>query len=196
MTTKGPSQKQVIIPINNEVAKRYLKNVSTHIININYVLKNIKSNIITNFIHVDDKEIVITTNNVASPSNLQEIKKCIKNSLTNNMKQISSPRLLQSKLYLKIISILYISEHSNVQILSDEIKKILKNNHIFNDIVLAFKPRIIKILPKSDIAIVWIDIWDTQNGSNAKNNHQQTLQCGKLYCYSIRSKHELRSPTM
>jgi len=55
-----------------------------------------------------------------------------------------------------------------MQILSDEIKKILKNNHIFNGIVLAFKPRIIKVSPKSDMAIVWIDIWDMQNSSNAK----------------------------
>ena len=93
MTTKGSSQKQVTIPINNEVTKRYLKDVSMHIININHVLKNIKSNIITNFICVDDKEIITTTNNVASPSNLQEIEKCVKNLLTNDVEQISSPRL-------------------------------------------------------------------------------------------------------
>ena len=72
--------------------------------------------------------------------------------------QISSPRLPQSKLYLKIIGILYISEHLNMQILSNEIEKVLKNNHIFNSIILASKPKIIKILPKSDMAIVWINI--------------------------------------
>jgi len=82
--------------------------------------------------------------------------------------QISSPRLPQSKLYLKIIGILYISEHSNVRILSNEIEKVLKNNHIFNSIILVSKPKIIKILPKSDMAIVWINIWDMQNGFNAK----------------------------
>jgi len=30
------------------------------------------------------------------------------------------------------------------------------------------KPRVIKVSPKSDIAIVWIDIWDVQSGKNAK----------------------------
>ena len=30
------------------------------------------------------------------------------------------------------------------------------------------RPRVIKVSPKSDMAIVWIDIWDTQNGNNAK----------------------------
>ena len=50
-----------------------------------------------------------------------------------------------------------------------DIKKILKNNHIFNNIVLAFRPRIIKVSPKSDMAIIWIDIWDTQNSFKAKS---------------------------
>ena len=139
-----------------------------YIININHALKGIKSNIIADFIHVEDKRIVIMTNNVASPSDLQEIEKCVKNSLISNMDQISSPRLPQSKLYLKIVGILYISECSNVQISPNEVEGILKANHIFNDIILTSKPKIIKISSKSDMAIIWIDIWDTQNGSNVR----------------------------
>ena len=105
---------------------------------------------------------------MASPSDLQEIKKCVKNSLVSDADQISSPRLPQSKSYLKIVGIPYISECSNVQISPDEVEGILKANHIFNDIILASKPRIIKISPKSDMAIIWINIWDTQNSSNAR----------------------------
>ena len=85
-----------------------------HVININHALKNIKSNIIVDFIHNNNKSIVITTNNVASSSDLQEIKKCIRNSLTTDMEQTSTLRLPQSKLYLKIVGIPYISEHSNM----------------------------------------------------------------------------------
>ena len=71
--------------MNNKVTKQYLKDSSMYIININCALKGIKSNIIANFICVEDKEIIIMTNNVASPSNLQEIEKCVKNSLISNM---------------------------------------------------------------------------------------------------------------
>ena len=46
MTTKGPLCKQVIVPINNKLAKRFLKDLSIHIININHALKNILSNIV------------------------------------------------------------------------------------------------------------------------------------------------------
>jgi len=120
--------------MNNDVAKRYLEDSSIHIININHALKNIKSNIIADFIHIDDKGIIITTNNMACPLDLQEIKKCIKNSLTTDTDQISTPRLPQSKSYLKIVGIPYISKHLNVRISFEKVESILKVNHIFNDI--------------------------------------------------------------
>jgi len=82
--------------------------------------------------------------------------------------QISSPRLPQSKSYLKIVGISYISKHSNVQISPDKVEGIFKANYVFNNIILASKPRIIKISSKSDMAIIWIDIWDIQNGSNVR----------------------------
>jgi len=116
---------------------------------------------IADFIHVEDKDIVVTTNNVLSGSDLQEIEKYIKNSLSSNADKVSMARLPQSKLYLKIVGILFISEKTNNQILSDEIEDVLKNNYIFNNIILASKPCIIKVSPKSDISIIWINIWDS-----------------------------------
>ena len=98
------------MPINNETAKRYLKDLSMYIININCALKSIKLNTIANFIHIEDKSIVITTNNIASPSDLQKTEKYIKNLLSTNIDQISLSRLLQSKSYLKIVGIPYINE--------------------------------------------------------------------------------------
>jgi len=169
MTTKGPSHKQVIVPMNSKVAGRFLKNSSIHIINIKCALKNIKSKIMADFIYIKDKDIVISTNNVASPSNLQEIEKYVKSSLANDSDQMSSPRLPQLKSYLKIVGIPYVNEQSNLHISPEDLKKILKNNHIFNNIVLASRLKIIKVSPKSDMAIIWIDIWDTQNGFKVKS---------------------------
>ena len=131
-----------------------MKDASTHVININRALKSIKSNIIADFIRLDDKCIIIFTNNVANPSDLQEIERCVKNSLVVEEDQIESPKLPQSKSYLKIVSISYISNQTNTKLFPDKVEKILKNSYIFNDIVLASKPQIIKILPKSDIFIV------------------------------------------
>ena len=112
------------------------------------------------FIHVDSKGIIIATNNIASPLDLQAIEKYIKNAICGKPNQVQSLRLPQSKSYLKIIGIPYLLELINMYIMLEDIKKILKSNHIFNDVVLASKPRIIKVSLKSDMAIIWINIWD------------------------------------
>ena len=160
MTTKGPLHKQIIISISNELGIRFTKDSASYIININHILKNIKSNICTDYISSDNKDVNIITNNVTSNSNLQEIEKYVKQSLKDNNNKIASLRLSQSKSYLKIVDILYYIDKSNTCITTEDIECILKNTHIFNEIVLASRPRIIKVSSKLDMAIVWIDIWD------------------------------------
>ena len=106
------------------------------------------------YICINSKGIIITTNNVVSPPDLQAIEKYIKSTSSVDADQVQSPRLPQSKLYLKIVSIPYLSEATNMCITSEEVERILKNNHIFNNVVLASKPRIVKVSPKSDMAII------------------------------------------
>jgi len=180
MTTKGPSRKQVIVPMNSELSKKFIKDSSSHVTNINRALKGIASKTMVDFIHVEDKGIVITTNNISSNSDLQEIENYVKSSLSSDAEQILSPRLPQSKSYLKIIGIPYNSKNTNSCISSDDVESILKSNHIFNNIVLASKPCIIKVSPKSDMAIIWIDIWDTQSGSNAKKIINRCFNVGSF----------------
>jgi len=82
---------------------------------------------------------------------------------------MEEPHLPKSKSYLKIIGILFFPHvNSQDKLTSNDIEMILKQNHIFDNISLISKPRVIKVLPKSDMSIVWIDIWDVQSGSNAK----------------------------
>jgi len=49
MTTKIPSRKQIIIPINDINKKIFIKKSSAHITNINQVLKNIKIEVVVDF---------------------------------------------------------------------------------------------------------------------------------------------------
>ena len=79
MTTKRPSKKQVIISMNTKNRNCFMKELSAHVYNINRALKNIKSEIIADFIHLDNKGIIITTNKMTSMLNLQTIKRYIKN---------------------------------------------------------------------------------------------------------------------
>jgi len=86
-----------------------------------------------------------------------------------NSLQVDEPRLPKSKSYLKIIGIPFFP-HANSQgrLTLNDIETILKQNHIFDNISLASKPRVIKVSPKSDMSIIWLDIWDVQSSSNAK----------------------------
>jgi len=68
-----------------------VKESSIHVININRTLKNIKSDVMADFICVENKGVVISTNKVASPLDLQSIEKYIKNCI--EVDQMEPPRL-------------------------------------------------------------------------------------------------------
>ena len=94
-----------------------MKESNAHVYNINRVLKNIKLEIIADFICLDNKDIIITTNKVVSTLDLQTIERYIKNVNNIELNQVEVPRLPQSKSYLKIISIPFLLrryEHSHL----------------------------------------------------------------------------------
>ena len=122
ITMKGPSHKQVIVPMNNDLGKSFTKDFASHVTNINCAFKSIKSNVCADFIYADNRGVIISTNNVASNSDLQEIEKYIKNSLQANNNNITSLRLPQSKSYLKIIGIPYFVDKTNTCISSKDIE--------------------------------------------------------------------------
>ena len=93
MITKYPSRKSVIIPMNLENSNNFMKNSSFHVSNINKALKNIKSDIMVNFIRADNIGVVIITNKVVRSLDLQTIKKYVKNMNNIEVNQIELPRL-------------------------------------------------------------------------------------------------------
>ena len=73
MTTKRPSRKHIIIPMSNDNNSKFMKNSSVHIANINRALKNVKSEVLVNFIHSDSLGIMVVTNKISLQSDLQII---------------------------------------------------------------------------------------------------------------------------
>ena len=168
ITTKGLSRKQIIIPITDSNAEIIVNSANQQITNINRCLKEIKLDITADFIYKIDDRIVITTNKAIAALDLKVIKKYLKNNNEINSDSIKSPYLLMSKSYLKIIGLPYILEQTNSSITPNIIKSIIKEMHIFNNIILASKSCIVKASPKSDMAVVWVNIWDSQNRTKAK----------------------------
>jgi len=73
MTTKESSRKQVIVPMNSENNNIFMKYSTTHIANINRLLRNAKSEVLVDYIHSDPLGISVVTNKVSLQSDLQII---------------------------------------------------------------------------------------------------------------------------
>ena len=112
ITTKGPSRKQVIIPMVKDNINKFMKNSLIHVTNLNRNLRNAMSKVLVNFIRSDLLGMIVVTNKVSLNSNLLIIEKYVKNLENINSTQVKSSRLLQSKSYLKIMGILYYSHGS------------------------------------------------------------------------------------
>ena len=80
MTMKGLSRKHVIIPISNDNITKFMKNSLVHVANINRALRNVKSEVLADFICLDPLGIMVVTNKVSMQSDLQIIEQYVKNS--------------------------------------------------------------------------------------------------------------------
>jgi len=79
ITTKGPSRKQVIIPMVKDNIDRFMKNSSIYMANLNRNLRNSKSEVLVDFIYSDPLGITVFTNKVLLNSDFLTIEKYIKN---------------------------------------------------------------------------------------------------------------------
>ena len=142
------------MPMSNSNANKFMTASSEYIINLDQTLRSIKSDLIINFIHIDHWGLIVTFNRVASSLDISIISKYIKNCNNIDINDIQDIQLPQSKLYLKILSILYIIEGTNVLINSKVIETFIKSTYIFNNINIVSRLHIIKVFPKFDIVIV------------------------------------------
>jgi len=91
MMTKRPSRKQMIIPISNENKANFMESSSKHIANLNRALKNIKLDVMANFVYIDQAGITIITNKVAISLDLQTIKRYVKNANQIGSDNVKTP---------------------------------------------------------------------------------------------------------
>ena len=176
MTTRSLSRKEDIILMTKSNAELIMKSAHKQITNINEHLKNSNSDIITDFIYLSNNGVIITTNHPANTTELSRIENFLKK--INNIDPISieAPHLPKSKSYMKIVRLPYNSELGIIT--PDFIEGVLKEMYLFKNATLVSKSCVIKASPKSDKAVVWVDIWDSQSNSTAKNiiNHHFNIE--------------------
>ena len=178
MTTRGLSRKEVIILMTKSNTELIIKSAHKQITNINEHLKNSNSDIIADFIRLSNNRVIITTNCPANATELSRTENFLKKIDNINPISIEAPCLPKSKSYMKIVGLPYNSELG--MITPDFIEGVLKETHLFKDATLASKPCVIKVSPKSDKVVVWVNIWDSQSSSAAKNIINY---CFNIGCY-------------
>jgi len=128
--------------MSGENINSFMKSLFLHVANLNRLLHNIKSEVLTDYIQADPIGITIVTNKVSQQSDMAVINNYVKSLNDINSLQVDEPHLPKSKSYLKIISILFfLHANSQERLTPNDIETILKQNHIFNNISLASKPR-------------------------------------------------------
>jgi len=154
MTTKDLLRKQIIISMGSNNLKKFLSLSDKYIVNLNYALKDIKSDVIIDFVRFDYKRLIIVFNKVVSPSNICVINNYVKNTNNLNFNDVQDAWLPQSKSYLKILGIPYLIKNINTPIDLNVLEGIIKATHVFNDIKITSKPHVCKVLPKLDMVIM------------------------------------------
>jgi len=91
--------------MGNENIAKFMKNSAIYITNLNRNLKNMKSEVLVDFICSNPVGITVITNKVSLPSDLLIIKNYVKNLESIYSSQVDSSWLPQSKSYFKIIGI-------------------------------------------------------------------------------------------
>ena len=158
-----------------------MKNSSLYVASINWSLRNANSEVLVDFIWSDASSVTVITNKVTVQSDFYIIENYIKKIDDIDTINIDTPHLPQSKSYLKIIGVPYFPhDNSNEHLTPNNIENIIKQNQIFDNIVLALKLCIIKVSPKSDMLIIWIEIWDVQSGSKAKGLINRCFNVGRF----------------
>ena len=136
--TKGPSRKNILIPMDATDRKNILDAANTHIGQINGLMKLYKSHINIDCIRESGNRVTITTSSVANTSDLSILEKYFKGLGDLKSKDIS-PRLLQSKFFLKILGVPYFNNALN-PLNASQVENSLSKMCMFNDITLSSCP--------------------------------------------------------
>ena len=157
MTSKGLLRRQVLVSISLSNSTKFMVLSYKHVENINRALKNIKFNIMTDFIWADYQSLIIMTSKVILSSDLSTIEKVYQEYRCYWIRQHYGAQTFSIKVFIPITS--------------NTVERIIKSMYIFNDVVLVSKPRVIKASSKSDMVVIWVDIWNMSEFKMIDSNY-------------------------
>ena len=89
------------------------------------------------------------------------------------------PCLPQSKSFLKILGVFYWGNNSSLPITQAQVEAVIANTPVFEGVVLASRPCIMKASPSLDMSVIWFDIWDSQKDTKGKTLINRSFNFGR-----------------
>ena len=158
----------MLIPLDTFTAEVIVANTTTAVESYNRDLVEAHSKLRVESVCKAWDGISMSTNFVASAAELEVIKQWLKKVAGLAASTVMESRLPQSKSFLKILGVFYWGNNSSLPITQAQVESVIANTPIFEGVVLASRPRIMKASPSSAMSMIWIDIWNSQKGSKDK----------------------------
>jgi len=158
MTTQGPTRHQVLIPLTPAAAEMMVANAASTVQSCNKGLVSACSKLRVESVHKTWDGVSMSTNSVAFAAELEVIKQWLKK--TANLGDVTEvePHLSQSKSFLKILGIPYWDSKISLPVTLAQVAEALSSSPLFESVILASMPHIMKASPSSDMFVIWIDI--------------------------------------
>jgi len=177
--TQGPTRHWVLVPLDSAAAELIVTNAASAVQSYNKGLVEARSKLRVESVHKAWDGVSMSTNSVASAAELRVIKQWLKKTAGLGESIEVEPRLPQSKSFLKILGVPYWDSKFSLPITPVQVEAALSNSLLFEGVVLASMPCIMKASPSSDMSVIWIDIWDSQKGSKGKTLINRSFNFGR-----------------
>jgi len=150
----GPTRRQVLIPLDTPTVEVVVANTATAVESCNRGFVEAHSKLRVESVRKAWDGISMFTNFVASAAELEVIKQWLKKVAGLAASTVVEPRLPQSKSFLKILGIPYWGNNSSLPTTQAQVESVIANTPIFEGVVLASRPCIMKVSPSSDMSVI------------------------------------------
>jgi len=154
MTMHRPTRRQVLIPLDTPTVEVVVANTATAVESCNRGFVEAHSKLRVESVRKAWDGISMSTNFVASAVELEVIKQWLKKVAGLAASTVVEPRLPQSKSFLKILGIPYWGNNSSLPTTQAQVESVIANTPIFEGVVLASRPCIMKVSPSSDMSVI------------------------------------------
>jgi len=158
MMTQRPTRYQVLIPLTPAAAEMVVANAALAVESYSKGLVSAHSKLRVESVCKAWDSVSMSTNSITSAVELKVIKQWLKKAASLGEVTEVEPRLPQSKSFLKVLGILYWDFKTSLSVTPAQVAEALSSSPLFEGIILASMPCIMKASPSSDMSVIWIDI--------------------------------------